>query len=269
MKRFALGIDTGSVSVSLVRLGKDGEPVDYRYAMHHGRVRETLRELLSDIGSKGPEPVAATSTAVSVVRGCSVVDVLVASIHTVKQRHPEAASLMLVGGERFARVLFAHSGEYRKMWRNSSCAAGTGSFLDQQARRLGLAGSEELSRLALSNNGTIPVIASRCSVFAKTDIIHAQQEGYSISEICDGLCLGLARNLLDALDAAVDLPSPVVVAGGVGRNLAVLRHIASITGTAPVSDELAHVYPAYGAALMAMSDETIRPTTWTTRRSPR
>ena len=266
MEGFALGIDAGSVSVSLVRIGRDGEPLDYRYATHHGRVRETLHELLSDIGSKGFERVAATSTAASFVQGCPIVDILVASIHTAKRRHPQAASFLLVGGERFARVLFAKSGEYRKMWRNSSCAAGTGSFLDQQARRLGLSGSEELSRLALSNGGTIPVIASRCSVFAKTDIIHAQQEGYSISEICDGLCLGLARNLLDALDAATDLPSPVVVAGGVGRNPAVLRHIASITGKTPVPDELAHVYGAYGAALMAAADESIQPALWTVDR---
>ena len=51
-----------------------------------------------------------------------------------------------------------------------------------------LEGIEELGVIASTNTGVIPKIASRCAVFAKTDLIHAQQEGYSLSEICDGLC---------------------------------------------------------------------------------
>jgi len=74
-----------------------------------------------------------------------------------------------------------------------SCAAGTGSFLDQQARRLKLKRDRELSRIAFNNKGVIPKIATRCAVFAKTDLVHAQQEGYSLEEICDGLCYGLAK----------------------------------------------------------------------------
>ncbi len=251
----ALGIDAGSVSVSLVRLTEDA--TDIRYASHHGRIAETVRSMLDELGPAGPERLMATSTAAPVLRECSTVDTLVASIHAARARRPDVRSLLVVGGERFARVLFSESGEYEKAWRNSSCAAGTGSFLDQQARRLGLSGSEELSSLALSNRGAVPVIASRCSVFAKTDIIHAQQEGYTLPEICDGLCLGLARNLLDTLGAGRSLPEPLLVAGGVARNGAVLRHIAALTGSTPVIDELSHLYGAYGAALLAAADSSL------------
>lgn len=253
----ALGIDAGSVSVSLVRL-RDGT-ADIRYAAHHGRVAETVRALLEELGPAGAERIVATSTAASILRDCRTADALVAAIHAARARRPDARSLLVVGGERFARVLFSETGEYKKAWRNSSCAAGTGSFLDQQARRLGLSGSEELSALALSNRGTVPVIASRCSVFAKTDIIHAQQEGYSLAEICDGLCLGLARNLLDTLGAGRSLPEPLLVAGGVARNRAVLRHIEALTGARAITDELSHLYGAYGAALLAAGDESIEP----------
>ena len=104
-----------------------------------------------------------------------------------------------MGGEKFGLVLFDENDKYRKFKSNSSCAAGTGSFLDQQARRLNLKNISEFGDLAKTNKGDFPKIASRCSVFAKTDLIHAQQEGYSLSEICDGLCYGLAKNIVDTL----------------------------------------------------------------------
>ena len=115
--------------------------------------------------------------------------------------------------------------------------------------RLSLASTQELSRLALENRGQIPMIASRCAVFAKTDIIHAQQEGYSLSEICDGLCRGLARNIADTLFASRDIQGPVVFCGGVSKNKAVQKHIGDIVGRDFVVDGYSHVYGALGAAI--------------------
>ena len=76
---------------------------------------------------------------------------------------------------------------------NTMCAAGTGSFLDQQATRLGVAIEKEFGELALKSKNP-PRIAGRCSVFAKTDMIHLQQEGTPVHDIVAGLCYAMARN---------------------------------------------------------------------------
>jgi len=103
-------------------------------------------------------------------------------------------------------------------------------------------------------------IASRCAVFAKTDLIHAQQVGHTLEEICDGLCLGLARNIRDTLFSGVEPRLPVVMAGGVAKNRAVVRHLESLLGTKVTVDGEAHLYGALGAALdllgEGLSDDT-------------
>ena len=85
--------------------------------------------------------------------------------------------ILHVGAEKFYLVKKDPDGRYESSRTNTSCAAGTGSFLDQQVKRLDIVSIEEFCRLAEANRDNVPDIASRCSVFAKTDLIHAQQEG--------------------------------------------------------------------------------------------
>ena len=167
---------------------------------------------------------------------------------------PRIGSILLVGGERFGVIHFDEEGNYKKFRTNSSCAAGTGSFLDQQARRLNLEGAEELARIALKHEGGIPKIASRCAVFAKTDLVHAQQEGYSLAAICDGLCRGLAKNIVDTLFEKESSLSPIIFAGGVAKNRAVVHHISSILGEEIITDEKAPLFGALGAAFSLVDE---------------
>ena len=73
--------------------------------------------------------------------------------------------------------------------------------------------------LALASTTEAPRISTRCAVFARTDLVHAQQAGYSLEEICDGLCRGLAQNLVDTLLGGESLEQPVIMAGGVALTL--------------------------------------------------
>ena len=75
---------------------------------------------------------------------------------------------------------------------NTVCAAGTGSFLDQQAQRLGVNIEDEFGELALQSKA-VPRMAGRCSVFAKSDMIHLQQQATPMCDIIAGLCLALAQ----------------------------------------------------------------------------
>ncbi|MFH1090252.1 MAG: acyl-CoA dehydratase activase, partial [Pseudomonadota bacterium] len=158
--------------------------------------------------------------------------------------------------EKFGVVLFDEAGNYRKYKSNTSCAAGTGSFLDQQAERLDLDSIEDLGAAALSNKGAVPQIASRCAVFAKTDLVHAQQEGYCLEEICDGLCHGAARNIVDTLFTGERPNQPIIFVGGVSRNKAVVRHLQRILGRRIVAEDT-YAYGAVGAALCFLDERSL------------
>ncbi len=247
-----LGVDIGSVSVSVVQLTADGEVVFSSHEFHAGNPVRVLRDRLLQADLETVVAVARTSGTPDIVPDAEVVDATVAILNAVKVRASETRTIILIGGERYARIDLSADGGYVAMHGNSSCAAGTGSFLDQQARRLSLSGPAELAHRALGNTRTCPSIASRCSVFAKTDLVHAQQEGYSVDEICDGLCRGLARNIVDTLGLG-DVVAPVLCVGGVSLNAAVVGHIEALTGHDVCTDEFGRFFGAFGAALRAVN----------------
>ena len=252
-----LGIDVGSVSVALAVVNGAGRLVRSFYAFHHGRIRQTIEEGVAKLGLPDRIRVCATSSTPSFVRATARTDVQVALIAAARSLHPEVRSLLFVGGERFGLIRFNEDGSYRDLRSSSSCASGSGSFLDQQADRLGFGGSAELAENASRNSGTPPTIASRCAVFAKSDIIHAQSEGYSLPEICDGLCLGLSRNIHDVLVRGEALPRPVVFAGGVARNRAVTKRLGELCGLSLLVDDTPHLYGALGACLEHLRDGSL------------
>lgn len=244
-----LGVDIGSVSVAVALVDADGSISRRAYACHNGKVTRTLGELVAPLGLAPDTPVAITASSPRVIDGAVPVDWLSAHIALHRASFSEHSLLLIVGGERFALVRFDEYGSYKSSRGNSSCAAGTGGFLDQQARRLGLDDAAALAGLALSNTGTRPRVASRCAVFAKTDLIHAQQEGYTHAEICDGLCEGLARNLGDALVTGALPDSPVIMTGGVARNAAVVGHLERHLDRKIEVPAFAREFAAAGAAL--------------------
>ncbi|MDI6732484.1 MAG: acyl-CoA dehydratase activase [Planctomycetota bacterium] len=109
---------------------------------------------------------------------------------------------------------------------NSICAAGTGSFLDQQASRLGIA-IEQVGSEALRCSNP-PTIAARCSVFAKSDMIHLQQVGTPVSDVIAGLCFAMARNFKSNIAKGVSIISPVAFQGGVAANKGMVRAFKEI-----------------------------------------
>lgn len=251
-----LGIDVGSVAISFVVLNRELDVLNTSYEFHEGRVGEKLKAMLSEIDLKQIKGVGKTSSSPAIIMANASYDNRVAYITAVKNLHPNVGSILIVGGEKFGLVSFDDNQEYRDFRSNSSCAAGTGSFLDQQAKRLNLSSISDFSNLAFKNQGDFPKIASRCSVFAKTDLIHAQQEGYTLSEICDGLCHGLAKNISDTLFNKRKIKSPMIFTGGVSLNKAVRKHMEMLTGIKPEIGENSYLYGAMGAAMCLMEEES-------------
>ena len=250
-----LGIDAGSVSVSIVLINEHGNILQSSYSFHEGKIAEKITSELSRIDLTDIYAIAATNSVPDILPQARRYDNIVSFITAAQKNFDRIGSLLIVGGERFGLALFDENGNYKNFKTNTSCAAGTGSFLDQQARRLRFADIREFSSTALHNHGDFPKIASRCAVFAKTDLIHAQQEGYTREEIADGLSYGLAKNIVDTLFSGTDYLLPVIFVGGVALNQAVIKHIKKLLNTDQViTHPQAHIFGAWGAALNALED---------------
>ncbi len=220
------GIDIGSTTIAAVLLDSEGSLILKDYQFHNGNVYSALEATVAKF------PVQ-TLNAIGVVaekgreffKSGIEVNEQVAIIEGVKLYVPKPGAIITIGGETFGLILFDPDGKYKKYISNSACAAGTGAFLDQQAARLGLSGSEQLSELAQSFEGVPPKIATRCAVFAKTDLIHMQQKGYDLPTIAAGLSLGIAQNICNTLFHGIELLEPVVVVGGVSKNKKVVQYL--------------------------------------------
>jgi predicted CoA-substrate-specific enzyme activase len=251
---YFLGIDVGSVAAGIAVMDGNRRLIHKAYAFHNGRITQQLSKLLGGFDLSLVKAIAYTSSTPSIIHQGKEVDSRVAFIAAGRHFHPDLRALLIIGAEKFGLVTFNEQGEYLNFKSNTSCAAGTGNFLDQQAERLNLKSIQEFSETAYRNQGNYPLIASRCAVFAKTDLIHAQQEGYSLAEICDGLSYGLAKNIVDTLLRQNSFSS-LVAAGGVALNKAVMRHIGKLTGLDVKVDDYAHLYGAIGASLTAFDEK--------------
>ena len=144
--------------------------------------------------------------------------------------HPEVATVFEMGGEssKFLRLAVDPAGrasilDYET---NGDCAAGTGSFIDQQATRLCYS-VEEVGAVACSGCSAAR-IAGRCSVFAKSDMIHAQQKGYGPPQILRGLCDAVARNFKGSITKGKPAVPPVAFIGGLAKNEGVVRALREL-----------------------------------------
>ena len=244
-----LGIDLGSVSVGLVHLTMDRCILNTAYAFHSGDMAGTLRRLLEAFDLADPLLVAAGDGAPEILHTTTRYNNQICCISAARFFQPGVRAILNVGGQKFQLIRLGKDGGYLGSRGSTSCAAGTGAFLDQQARRLNLSGAAELSRLAQKNTSPRPRIASRCSVFAKTDLIHAQQEGYSLEAICDGLCHGLAKNIADTVLGSDPPASSLVFCGGVARNRAVRQYLETLVGIPFLVPNQPELLGALGAGL--------------------
>ncbi|MFH1407349.1 MAG: acyl-CoA dehydratase activase [Candidatus Omnitrophota bacterium] len=267
MDKFSLGIDVGSTTVKMVLLdGKNGiQRSAYLYAC--GRPLEilhvSLKELLSEIP---PEEIIRTGITGSggnlaaELLGISPVNELVAQTKAVAMYYPNAKTVIEMGGQDSKLLVLENteSGEVSLVdfVMNSLCAAGTGSFLDQQASRLNLE-IEDFARVALESK-TPARISGRCSVFAKSDMIHLQQTGIPKKDIVAGLCFAVARNFKSTLGKGKKLKTPAIFQGGVAANHGMVKAFREVLGLKDnelILPEHFRYMSAIGAGLLANKSE--------------
>jgi predicted CoA-substrate-specific enzyme activase len=253
---YDVGIDVGSVSVNLVVMNSANQVLREVYRRHLGEPYRTALKLLTDLKpefSLSQCRLAAFTglggKVLAEILGGPFINEVIAQARGTYHFRPDARSIIDMGGED-AKLIMVHqeNGELviQDFAMNTMCAAGTGSFLDQQAHRLGYT-IEKFSDMALKST-TPPRIAGRCSVFAKTDMIHLQQGATPDYEIIYGLCLAMARNLRSNIAKGKKLAAPVAFQGGVAHNLGVRKAFREVLEL----DEESFIIPPHFTALGAV-----------------
>ncbi|MFP3155013.1 acyl-CoA dehydratase activase [Lachnospiraceae bacterium ZAX-1] len=225
---YRLGIDLGTSAVKLALLDEHGELQKWKYRLHHGSSLPALRELLTEIN----EGQSLVNNAYVLLCGIQsglldlpTVGDIVALTEGARKLAPSAGAVIAIGGQS-ARYITGLNDEIPQFAENDSCASGTGSFFENQMARLGLP-LTQYSALA-EQAKSIPRIAGRCSVFAKTDIIHCQNEGIPAPDILLGLCYASVRSYKAMVAGKLKSKKPVLLVGGVGYNAGVVRAIREV-----------------------------------------
>lgn len=249
-----LGIDVGSITTKMVLLDEGEEVLASLYFRNNGRPIEALQKGLEDLSGRlgrnaSIEGVGTTGSArhlAAYLVGADLVkNEITAHSVAVLALYPEAKTIFEIGGQD-AKVILIRKGVVVDFAMNTVCAAGTGSFLDQQAGRLGLS-IEEFGHLALRARNPVR-IAGRCTVFAETDMIHKQQIGHSVEDIVAGLCDSLVKNYLNNVCRGKELLPPFIFQGGVAANVGIRKALEKELG-APLSvPEYYGLMGAIGAA---------------------
>ncbi len=231
MKRLYLGIDVGSVSANTILMDEDREVLEEHYTRIKGQPLQTVNRILQDILQRFPSDQIDTLSftgiggkLLSELLGGNFINEIIAQAKAVQYLYPQARTIIDIGGEDSKLILVEEENGHFKISdfsMNTLCAAGTGSFLDQQASRLGLT-IEEFGQLALKSTNP-PRIAGRCSVFAKSDMIHLQQIATPDYDIVAGLCFALARNFKSNIGKGKEFIKPIIFQGGVSANVGMRR----------------------------------------------
>ncbi len=224
------------------------------------QTRTLLENLLEQIGESSFGGVAGTGMGASLLAsefGISRQNEFRALCKAVEMLLPDVMTLFEMGGENSKYIRFDRHGNDGRLGvadyqTNGDCAAGTGGFLDQQAGRLRFK-VEEIGDIVL-NTSRAAQIAGRCSVFAKSDMIHAQQKGFTPEEILKGLCDAVARNFKSAITKGKKVVPRVCFVGGVATNRGVVQAVESAfgweAGTLLVPEDHT-AFGAVGSALLA------------------
>ncbi len=257
-----IGLDAGSVSVKLVVLDKEGNKRNGYYRRHKGHPVKVAAELLEKALSETPSSSSGVSLSVTGSSGKLIsaslaigfTNELVAQTYATRKLFPHVKTIIELGGEDSKLIILGKNG-IKDFSMNSVCAAGTGSFLDQQAERLRLS-IEEFSELALISKPSR--VAGRCSVFAKSDMIHLQQIATPVKDIVAGLCFAVARNFRGSIVRGRSIEEPVSFHGGVAANRGMVRAFREVFGFERffVPDDFA-LMGALGAAMKDVDEGTL------------
>jgi predicted CoA-substrate-specific enzyme activase len=258
--RYSLGIDVGSTTVKTVITDAEHNIIYSKYQRHLSKVKETVTDQLKLIQADYPEDeftVCITGSAglgLANSAGIPFVQEVHAAFLAVKDKQPDADAVIELGGED-AKIIFLTGGVEQRM--NGSCAGGTGAFIDQMATLLGIT-ADELDELSLRAQKIYP-IASRCGVFAKSDIQPLLNQGARREDISASIFQAVVDQTVSGLAQGRSIEGKVLFLGGplfflTGLRKAFVRTLGLDEAHAIFPKE-APVFVAFGCSLYAAESE--------------
>ena len=237
-----LGIDAGSVSIKFAVVDSNKDVIYSHYENHNGRPAEVLYNALSRLGKSSDygedgslkegfafDSVAVTGSArdfIGKILGVPTVNEIVAQANAVHYLNPGTKTIFEIGGQdskfiQLDRMDVKAGPRILTQKMNDICAAGTGSFIAQQASRMCIS-LDTFSQIAATAENPF-FIAGRCAVFSKTDVVHRMQEGVPQKDIAAGICQAVVRNYVAQFIKGKKVELPVIFQGGLAGNKGVVK----------------------------------------------
>jgi len=262
---YSLGIDIGSSTIKCTVLGEQDERIYGNSVFHHGNVKSVLLEQLKELKAFTGNKKLFFATTGEQAKGFNellpyFINDIPACVEGSCLSDNKTGSIIEIGAKNSKFITnFSNNDKSRvKFATNTSCSAGTGSFLEEQASRLGIT-LEDLSNYAERGKRIIS-LAGRCSVFAKTDMIHHQQEGATIEDILLGLIYAMIRNYRANVVRKMNIFLPVMLIGGVMHIGEVVKAVAKtfkIPEEEIILPENYNYISAMGSALIGKKEKKI------------
>lgn len=260
-----MGIDIGSVSLKIVLIDEDRNIIEKLWLRNQGSPIESSKTGLKKLKEKLESNnllerikivgVGTTGSARYLIKSVIGGDICRTEIisHAIAASifYPDVKTILEIGGQD-SKIIILREGIVSDFAMNSVCAAGTGSFLDHQAQRLGIP-IEKFGEYALRSTTEVN-IAGRCGVFAESDMIHKAQMGYSKEDIIKGLCDALVRNYLNNVGKGKEIKAPIVFQGGVSYNKGLVKSFQESLGHEILVPKHNILMGAIGAAVLVMEE---------------
>ena len=250
MTKYAIGLDVGSTTIKTAVIDNEsGELIYSSYDRHYSDIKETLAVVLKKVLSKYDEfTIMVTGSggiSVSSWLGIPFIQEVIAGVEAIKALIPETDVAIELGGED-AKITYLTGGVEQRM--NGTCAGGTGAFIDQMASLLNT-DAAGLNELAKSHTILYP-IASRCGVFAKSDIQPLINDGAKKPDIAASIFQSVVNQTISGLACGKPIRGNVAFLGGPLHFLTELgaRFVDTLKPTKAIFPENSQVFNAIGAA---------------------
>lgn len=264
MEKAYLGIDIGSISTKGVVIDSDNNIIASSYLYTEGNPIEASKKVILELKSKvdsniykvvGVGTTGSARRLIGALLGANAIkNEITAHAVGTTSIYKDVHTIFEIGGQD-SKIILLDNGIVCDYAMNTLCAAGTGSFLSSQAKRLGVP-IEEFGKIALSSKNPTK-IAARCTVFAESDLVHKSQIGHSKEDIIAGLCYAIVNNYLNNVGKGKKIKPPIVFQGGVSKNVGVVKAFKDVTGYDIIVNDNSHLMGALGAAIISKKDGDI------------
>ena len=256
MKKAYLGVDIGSISTKAVIIDSDNNILLSEYIWTEGNPINAVKKIINSFKNKldkdikivGVGTTGSARKLIGSILGANIIknEITAHAIGTL-DKYNDTRTILEIGGQD-SKIILIENGIVTDYAMNTLCAAGTGSFLSSQAKRLGIE-VEDFGDLALTSKNPTP-IAARCTVFAESDLVHKAQMGYHKNDIVAGLCKSVALNYLNNVAKGKKICEPIIFQGGVSKNKGVVKAFEDILNTKIRTDKNGHLMGAIGVAIL-------------------